>query len=110
MKSDILIYCYFTKEPYQQGYVATDNCPEGYQAITDPTECETASDYLGLVYGEDQNTGHADAICNFCGGCSPAGTRLDETHGILARWVCKLSGKYVPQITFYWQQTKNSNL
>ena len=79
------------KEPYQQGEVGIDNCPEGYQTITDPTECKTASQNLGLVHREDQNIVHADAICNFRGGCSPAGTRLDETHGILARWVCKLS-------------------
>ena len=101
MKSDISIHFYM-KEPYQQGYVATDNCPDGYQNITDSADCETASTYLGLAYSEDQNTGHADAICNFCGGCSPAGTRLDETHGILARWICKLIGKYVPHITFCW--------
>ena len=103
MKSDILIYFCFMKEPYQQGYVATDNCPDGYQNITDASECETASQYLSLEYREDQNTGHSDAICNFCGGCSPASSRLDEQHGILAKWICKLLGKYVPRIIFYWQ-------
>ena len=107
MKSDISIHFYM-KEPYQQGYVATDNCPDGYQNITDSADCETASTYLGLAYSEDQNTGHADAICNLCASCNEtnggASTRLDEQHGNLARWICKLSGKYVPYITFHQQQ------
>ena len=102
---DISIDFYFTIEPYHQGEVGIDSCPEGYQPITDPSECETASQNLGLLHRGDLNTGHADAICALCGACADANggksTRLYEEHGDHARWICKLSGKYVPQIKFH---------
>ena len=90
----------FMPEPYKQGEEGIDSCPEGYQAITDPSECEIASKNLGLEYRGDQNTDHADALCNLCAGCTEAAggasTRLDESHGSKARWICKSLGKYIP--------------
>ena len=78
--------------PFMQGDLGIDSCPEGYETITDPSTCQTASESLGLEYAVDQNSDNINAICNWCGGCSPQSTRLDETHGIQARWICQLQG------------------
>ena len=73
------------------------SCPEGYQKITDATKCESASVNLGLVYRGDRNTNHDDRVCHFCGGCPDTeggkSTRVDETHGIYASWICEWKGK-----------------
>ena len=89
-------------ETYKQANKGVDGCPEGYQTITDPAQCEIASQVLGLVYRGDQNTNHDDAICNWCGGCGTdtggQSTRVDELHRDNARWICKLQGKYIDRI------------
>ena len=89
-------------ETYKQADIGVDACPEGYQTITDPDQCEIASQSLRLVYRGDQNTNHEDAICNWCGGCGAdtggPSTRVDESHRDNARWICKLLGKYVDKI------------
>ena len=89
-------------ETYKQANKGVDGCPEGYQTITDPDQCEIASQSLRLVYRGDQNTNHEDAICNWCGGCGAdtggPSTRVDESHRDNARWICKLLGKYVDKI------------
>ena len=77
---------------YTQGDNGIDSCPEGYETITEPSTCQTASELLGLAYREDLNTDDINAICNWCGGCSPQSTRLDEKHWSQARWICQLQG------------------
>ena len=75
---------------------ATFSCPIEYQSITDPGKCETASKYLGLEYNVGRNTKEDGRICHYCGGCpdSEGGktTRVDNTHGDAARWICELKG------------------
>ena len=78
--------------PFMQGDLGKDSCPEGYEAITDASTCQTASESLGLEYAADQNSDNINAICNWCGGCSPQSTRLDEKHWGQARWICQLQG------------------
>ena len=79
---------------YIQGTAGVHSCPDGYKVITDPGKCETASKYLGLEYNVGRNTKEDGRICHYCGGCpdSEGGktTRVDNTHGDQARWICEL--------------------
>ena len=104
-------------ETYKQANKGVDGCPEGYQTITDPAQCEIASQVLGLVYRGDQNTNHDDAICNWCGGCGTdtggLSTRVDELHRDNARWICKLQGKYIdriPNISYLYKTNVYSSI
>ena len=76
-----------------------DSCPTGYQSITDPSKCQTASQYLDLEYRGDQNTIDSKSVCNWCGGCGASNggktTRVDHKHGNLAKWICELIGKLI---------------
>ena len=81
---------------FVQGDVGINSCPEGYETITEPSTCETASKSLGLTYRAQFNTGGVNAICNWCGGCSTQDTRVSNGHGPHARWICKLRGTYLP--------------
>ena len=93
------VYIDFESGTYVQGDLGIDSCPEGYEIITEPSTCETASKALGLTYRAQFNviwpTG-VNAICNWCGGCSPQDTRVSYDHGPHARWICKRQGTYVP--------------
>ena len=77
---------------YIDGEIGEDRCPDGYEVITDADECKNASRKLGFKYFEDQLTTGAHSICNWCGGCSPKGARLSDSHGHLARWICRREG------------------
>ena len=90
------VYIDFESGTYVQGDLGIDSCPEGYEIITEPSTCETASKLLGLKYMAQFNTGGVNAICNWCGGCSPQDTRVSDNHGAHARWICKLQGTYLP--------------
>ena len=82
-----------------QGDVGIDSCPTGYQSITDPSKCQTASQYLDLEYRGDKNTLEDKSVCNWCGGCGANGggktTRVDHTHEGQAIWICELIGKLI---------------
>ena len=90
---------------------ATESCPDGYQLITDPGKCETASKNLGLKYNGDRNTEEDGRKCHYCGGCPDAEggktTRVDNTdkmqdEGAEARWICELKGTF--HNTLHWYQ------
>ena len=83
----------FDSATFAQGDVGIDSCPEGYKAITTPSTCKTASKILGLEYDAGFNTNGNNAICNWCGGCSPKKTRVSVEHGDHARWICQLQGR-----------------
>ena len=92
----IFVYIISESDTFVQGDVGIDSCPEGYETITEPSTCEIASKLLGLKYTAQFDTGGVNAICNWCGGCSPQDTRVSYDHGPHARWICKLQGTYVP--------------
>lgn len=83
------VYIDFESAILVQGDVGIDSCPEGYETITEPSTCQTASESLGLKYIADLNTDTTNAICNWCGGCSPQSTSVGDDHGPQARWICK---------------------
>ena len=66
-----------------------DSCPNGYKAIFDVETCIKASNDLGLVYSAETSIGRPDSVCNWCGGCNPKTTKVTDTHGALAKWVCQ---------------------
>merc|ERR1712129_645662 len=73
------------------GELGVNGCLDGYVQITSPQVCNDVSSALGLVYEPHHNkdTDSAAAlVCNFCTGCTPNTTRVDDCHGDLARWVC----------------------
>ena len=74
---------------FQLGLNGEDGCPTGYEAIYDVETCIKASNDLGLVYSAETSIGIPDAVCNWCGGCNPKTTKVTDTHGALAKWVCQ---------------------
>ena len=50
---------------------------------------QTALKFLGLVYSAETSIGIPDSVCNWCGGCNPKTTKVTDTHGALAKWVCQ---------------------
>ena len=85
-----------------QGDVGIDSCPTGYQHITDPSKCQTASQSLSLVYNADKNTLHSESVCNLCNGCTnDKTTRVDHTHKGQATWICEWIGKLIHFIEEY---------
>jgi len=73
---------------YTRGVTGVDACPSGYTSISDSDMCSTGAASLGLSYDSSQNDVHANAVCNYCGGCSPPIVRLKASHGANADWIC----------------------
>ena len=82
---------YSDSATFAQGDVGIDSCPEGYKAIAEPSNCQTASKILGLEYDAGFNTNGNDAICYL--DHSSKTTRVSERHGKLAKWICQVQGR-----------------
>lgn len=67
-----------------------DTCPGGYAPIQDEISCMLASTALELSYDPAMNArvGQPHSVCNWCGGCEAPTARVDDDHGVLARWIC----------------------
>merc|ERR1711998_737933 len=79
------------------GELGVDKCPDGYEKITDPGECEEGAGGTGYTYqGEKNVLGKPMSLCNYCGGCKPDTVRVDHTHGKKAIWICKKAGVPTP--------------
>lgn len=79
---------------YVLGDAGVDDCPDKFDSISDPDTCGIAAATLGVLYDESLNDGTSDAVCNLCGGCSPAVARVTSEHSFLAKWVCKALPTY----------------
>ena len=85
------------KTEYVLGANGDDNCPVvslpygevRFKPITDPSLCAAAAATLVLAYQATYNDGHADAVCNYCGGCGSPAARLSNNHGANAKWICQ---------------------
>ena len=88
---------YSESETFAQRYVGIDGCPEGYKAITEPSNCQTASKILDLEYDAGFNTNVNDAICYL--DHSSQTTRVSGRHGDLARWIFQAKGRWIRCLT-----------
>ena len=67
-------------------------CPQDYKPIRDENTCQQASIDLELNYDRDQNVvGTRDSVCYLCTGCNPDITKVDNTYGGGAIWICQKS-------------------
>jgi len=78
------------------GKLGVDGCPEGSSPIDDEATCQKVQQAVGKVW--QPRKPEKGAVCNWCGGCSKAGTiRLSAAHGAKAKWLCKADAVAIPE-------------
>ena len=88
---DITLF-YIEPKPYHQGGEGFKRCGNGYERIRDPATCKSASKYFKLKYEASLNRITKEALCYYCGGCSPKTTFVADNYATKARWICKRKG------------------
>ena len=67
-----------------------NQCPGGYESIKDKVTCKAASDFFRLEYSGGRVGGNA--VCFWCGGCTPKSVIIKGNAGENAQWLCKQKG------------------
>merc|ERR1719331_3243751 len=76
--------------------LGVDGCPEGSSPIDDEATCQKVQQAVGKAW--QPRKPEKGAVCNWCGGCSKAGTiRLSAAHGAKAKWLCKADAVAMPK-------------
>merc|ERR1719271_1067502 len=76
--------------------LGVDGCPEGSSPIDDEATCQKVQQAVGKAW--QPRKPEKGAVCNWCGGCSKAGTvRLSAAHGAKAKWLCKADAVAIPK-------------